>query len=410
MDAGRARKREGAHLALFAKAMGGGGAERAFTMLARAFVERGHRVDLLLAMPRGSMLGQVPDSVRVIDLGGSDARRALPALLRFPSALRRLAWPILRRGKPRALGSLPALVRYLRAERPDAMLSTLAFEPLVALWAHRIAGGPTRQVLSVQNTMSQEIGHAPNRHLRLLPELIRDWYPEADAIACVSDGVADDLARLAGLPRRELVTIHNPVDLERVAALASEPVDHPWFQPGQPPIVTTMGRLTLQKDQATLLRAFARARRSQPARLWIMGEGNQHEALERLARELGIQEDVELTGFVGNPWKYTARADAFVLSSLWEGFPLVLLEALACGTPVVSTACPSGPSEVLGDDLYGRLVPVGDERAMSEAILKTLSIEPDRELLKKRALEFSIDRVADRYLAALTGARPPLGA
>lgn len=382
--------------------MGGGGAERAFAMLARAFAERGHRVDLLLSLARGPMLDQIPSSVRVIELGGHDARRGLPALLRLPREAWSLASPILGRGKPRVIGSLPALVRYLRGERPDAMLSTVTYEPLVALWANRLARSATRQVLSVQNTMSQEVAHGATREHRLLPDLIRRWYPEADALACVSEGVAEDLVRLTGLPRERLDVVVNPVDVAAISALAEEPVDHPWFQPGQPPVLTNVGRLTPQKDHATLLRAFARVRLARPARLWIMGEGRERDALESLARELGVAADVELPGFVRNPWQYTARAGAFVLSSRWEGLPLSLLEALACATPVVATDCPSGTSEVIGDDAYGRLVPVGDEAALADAILASLAVEPDGELLRKRALEFSIERVADRYLDLMT--------
>jgi glycosyltransferase involved in cell wall biosynthesis len=371
------RKDRPRHLALFIKSMGGGGAERVYATLARAFVERGHRVDLLVALARGPMLDQLPDPVRVVDLGGHPARRGLPTLLRIPGELRRLVWPALARGRPRVLGSLPALVRYLRSERPDAMLSAMSYDHFVALWANRIAGVATRQVVAVHNTMSQEVGHSPNRDFRLLPGLMRRWYPAADAVVCVSEGSADDLARLTSMPRESLTTIYNPVEVDRVTTLAAEPVEHPWFRPDQPPVLVTMGRLTPQKNQAMLLRAFARVRDEREARLWIMGEGRLRNALAAQARELGIAEDVELSGFVANPFKYMTRARAFVLSSLWEGLPMVLLEALACGTPVVSTDCPSGPAEILGGGAYGRLVPVGDDAALARAMLATLEEAPD---------------------------------
>ena len=178
-------------------------------------------------------------------------------------------------------------------------------------------------------------------------------------------------------------------------------MDHPWFAPGSPPVVLGIGRLTTQKDFPTLLKAFAQVRAVRKARLMILGEGRDRQALEVLARELGVASDVDLPGFVLNPFPYMVRASLLVLSSAWEGLPGVLIEAMACGCPVVSTDCPSGPSEILDGGAYGPLVPVGDDGALAKAILSVLEMPPDPERLRARAALFSVERATDQYLQVL---------
>ena len=187
-------------------------------------------------------------------------------------------------------------------------------------------------------------------------------------MVAVSDGVADDLAAWSGLARCRITTIYNPVATPDLAALQRAPVDHPWFQPGAPPVVMSAGRLGRAKDFPTLIRAFARVRRARPARLVIFGQGKTEAkttksiaGLRQLAAGLGVAGDVALPGFVANPFAYMARAGAFALSSINEGLPGVLIQAMACGCPVVSTDCPSGPAEILAGGRYGRLVPPGDD-------------------------------------------------
>ncbi|MGE0681501.1 MAG: glycosyltransferase [Candidatus Binatia bacterium] len=181
------------------------------------------------------------------------------------------------------------------------------------------------------------------------------------------------------------------------------PFVHPWFTPSSPPVILSVGRLAKQKDFPTLLRAFARVRATRRARLMILGEGRKRKHLECLIKTLGIADDVALPGFVLNPFPYMARAAVFVLSSAWEGLPGALVEAMACGCPVVSTNCPSGPAEILDEGTYGPLVPVGDETALARAILTVLGSSITTEKLRARAFQFSIDRVADRYLEILFG-------
>ena len=369
--------------------------------LAGALHERGHRVDLVLARAVGNFFDEIHPGVRVVDLGVRTILPALPALLRLPSEGVHLLPAFLPPAPPRVLGAIPSLARYLRTERPEAMLSALNYSNLAALWARRLSGAPTRLVVSERNTLSLRAERAGDRGLRALPGMIRRFYPWADAVIAVSDGVADDLARVAGLPREAIVTTWNPVVSPALAEAAAEPLDHAWFQPGEPPVVLGAGKLRPQKDFASLLDAFAELRALRPARLVLLGEGPEESRLRVRARRLGISADVAFAGFVRNPFAYMARAAVFALSSAWEGLPAVLIQAMACGCPVVSTDCPSGPSEILEGGVHGPLVPVGDARALAAAILRVLDEPGDAERRRRRAQDFSVERAAERYEAVL---------
>jgi glycosyltransferase involved in cell wall biosynthesis len=231
-------------------------------------------------------------------------------------------------------------------------------------------------------------------------------YPWADAVIAVSDGVAEQVASLTGMPRERITTIYNPVVTPELLWRSREPVDHPWLAPGQPPVVLGVGKLKIQKGFRTLIRAFARVRAARPARLVILGEGARRRTLEALVDELGLREDVALPGYVENPWAWMSRASVFALSSRWEGLPGALIEAMACGCPVVSTDCPSGPAEILEGGVYGPLVPVGDAGALARAILELLDAPPDPARLRARAAAFCVDPALERYLEVLLGAAP----
>jgi glycosyltransferase involved in cell wall biosynthesis len=233
--------------------------------------------------------------------------------------------------------------------------------------------------------------------------MVRRFYPWADAVVAVSDGVAADTAEVARIPRDAIRTIYNPADVDDIARQARLPVDHPWLQPGGPPLILGVGRLAAQKDFPTLLRAFARLRQGRDARLVILGEGRQRPALEALVAQLGLAECVDLPGYEGNPFRFMARAALFVLSSRYEGLPGALIQALACGCPVVSTDCPSGPHEILEGGDYGPLVPVGDDMAMAEGMERVLASPPDPDRQRRRAECFSVDACADQYLDLLLG-------
>jgi glycosyltransferase involved in cell wall biosynthesis len=299
------------------------------------------------------------------------------------------------------------LTTYLRIERPRALLSALPYGNLAALTARRLARIPTRIVLTEHN-VARNFEHCREWRKRFLRPLIARQYRFADRIVAVSNGVASDLSTSAGVLNDRIVTIYNPIVDQTLLTKAEEPLDHPWFAPGAPPVILGMGRLTPQKDFPTLIRAFARVRAARAVRLMILGAASseaktvkQRRKLETLAAGLGIADDVGFPGFVHNPMPYLVRAAVFVLSSAWEGFGNVLVEALACGCPVVSTDCPSGPAEILDNGRYARLVPVGDEAALAAAIVETLDNKPPSDALRQRAAVFSVERATARYAEVL---------
>lgn len=357
-------------IALFVPSLRGGGAERVMLNLACGLAERGFKVDLVLAKAEGPYLSEVAPGVRIVDF---NARRVLY--------------------------SLPQLMRYLRVDRPQALLSTLSHANIVAIWARMVTRVPVRLVIREANTPSPDAKGASTTRGRLMPAFMRLFYHYADAIVAVSWGVAEDLKKTTGVSDSKLRVIYNPVNTPELFKKASEELNHPWFLPAKPPVVLGVGRLTAQKDFATLIRAFALVRKERLARLMILGEGVERSGLEALVRELGLEEDVVLPGFVENPYKYMKRAAVFVLSSQWEGFPNVLIEAMTLGTPVISTDCPSGSSEILEGGRWGRLIPVEDSEAMAQAIVQVLET-PHEQLpnVRERARDFEQKYAIDAYL------------
>ena len=395
-----------AHLSFFLRGLMAGGVERVMLNLAGEMVARGHRIDLVVGRLHGPFVDQIPPAVRVIDLKTSTVYQALASVPQLGDE----AWPALRMLlTPHAhwiLGAVPKLAQYLRRERPDALLAGIEWPNIAAVLARRLAGGSTRIVLGVHDMLSQRVRHTHLlQRVSVVPPLVRHYYPQADAIVAVSRGAAADTAQITQLPFARIATIYNPVVSGRIAALAQEPAAHPWFSDGGAPIILAAGRLKPEKDFVNLLQAFDRVRQLRPARLVILGEGWQRPMLHALVRRLGLRKHVDLPGFLANPFACMARARLFVLSSRHEGFANVIPEALACGCPVVSTDCPSGPGEILDGGRFGTLVPVGDAAALAGAILAAWDIVPERDRLRERANEFSIARAATRYLEVMLPGR-----
>lgn len=376
-------------LALFLSGLSGGGAQRRMLALARGFAARGHDVDFVVARGDGPFRAQVTAPVTLVPLASWPAR--LPVV-----GSRRPLW---------VLAAVPALARYLRRRRPDVLLSTSNAANLAALSLRALSRAPVPVVASVNIHLSAATaGMAPP--WRFVTRLLMGrLYASADALVAISRGVTADLAAL-GVPAERIATIHNPLDIEAAQRQAATPPKLPWPQSDGTPIILAVGKLKPQKDFPTLLRAFARVRAERPARLAILGEGEERERLRALARDLGVAGELVMPGFVANPFAWMARASVFVLSSAWEGLSNALLEALACGCPVVSTDCPSGPREILLDGAYGPLVPPGDDGALAAAIVRVLRAPPERDRLRARAATFSIDSAADRYLDVLLRVTP----
>jgi glycosyltransferase involved in cell wall biosynthesis len=369
-----------ARVAVFLQDLYGGGAERVMLTLAAGLSARGVQVDLVLIRREGAYAAEIPDGMRVVELGTG-----------------------------RMVQSIAALTRYLWRARPDAMLTALVHVNVGALLAAAAAPRRTRVVVTEHNQISRNYANLGSRTLKAAYALVRHLYPRAAAVVAVSSGVADDLSRFSGIGRDRIRVIHNPIVTPDLASRAAEAPDDPrlapWFREGEPPVFVGVGRLSAQKDFGTLLRAFAQLRAGRPARLVVLGEGEERGALEKLAADLGIAEDVRLPGFVSNPYAYMAHADGFVLSSRFEGLPTVLVEAMACGTPVAATDCPSGPREILEEGRLGPLAPVGDAEALSRAMTDLLERPVSSETLEARAADFKVGRAVDRYLELLLEAR-----
>jgi glycosyltransferase involved in cell wall biosynthesis len=364
------------HIALFVPSLNGGGAEKVMVALANAFVERGCAVDLLLAKAHGPYLEKVSPKVRVFNL---KAERVVKALL--------------------------PLTLYLIRENPTAMLSAMTHANVIAILARLISFVSTRLVVSEHSTISVEMSQSQGLTARMICAMVPKLYKRVDGIVAVSKGSAADLVRFANLPAYSVDVIYNPFGYENIQSLATEKIDHPWFTADQPPVVLAIGRLCKEKDFCTLIYAFARLRaEGRPLRLLILGEGELRSSLERLISECGLSADeVHLAGFVSNPYAYMARCAVFVLSSRWEGLSMVLIEAMACGVPVISTDCPSGPREILEDGRWGILVPVGDKDAIANAIKKVLSTSPSKlPDVRLRVADFDERKIVDAYLNVLT--------
>lgn len=393
-------------IAVLIPSLDGGGAERSMLNLVNAFLERGRKVDLVLCRAKGAYLENVPTDARLVVLESSGYFGGrLAALLANPGRPGSVIRPVILPYKiAPEIEYLRSLQCYLRERQPDVMLSALTYANLIALWAKNVVDPELPVVVSERIALSRHCFNEPSRRKwrrRYLPPLVGSSYPYADAIISVSNQVADDLSAVSRLPRESIKTIYNPVVDDELRSQSAVPLDHPWFAPQSPPVILGAGRLVQQKDFSTLIRAFARLRASRKARLLILGEGKQRPLLEALVKDLGLEADVQLLGFVANPFQFMARAAALVLSSEYEGLPGVVIQALACGCPVVSTDCPGGSAEILCDGEYGPLVPVGDDAALCAAVESVLDNPIEKHVLMHRAELFSIDGAAEQYLTVL---------
>jgi glycosyltransferase involved in cell wall biosynthesis len=362
-----AKHAAGGSLAIYMPDLSGGGLERLQLELAPFFVAAGIALTFVLATVKGKLVSEIPADVRVHSL---DANRQLKAF-----------WP---------------LVRYLRHARPDVLLVHTEHSAIISLWARALSRAQTRVIVCQHNTVSLQIQRSGWK-FRILLTLFRLFLGWADQIVAVSAGVADDLAASCGIARERITVIYNGVVGSDFLQKYNAPVAHRWFADSIPVIVAA-GRMVDQKDFATLISAFAIVAKHRDTRLILLGEGPLRPSLEALAAALRVTERIDMPGFCNNPMPFLRRAALVVLSSRFEGFGMVLAEALACGTPVVSTDCPHGPAEILEDGRYGRLVPVGDPEKMAEAIIASLDVLPDRDALKGRGNDFTVQSAAASYL------------
>ncbi len=360
---------ENNRIALFTRYLTMGGIQKNMMKLANEFVRRGYSVDIVLAKEGGEVKDELIPGVRIVDLNSR-----------------------------RMIGALPGLTRYINSNKPAAILSGEQPSNFIALWSKMLSSSDTKFVISVHQNMTLYSRTVPFWYRRMIPALIRIFYPLAHLIVPVSRGIGEDLLQFSPNLKSKTKPVYNPVIDETIFEKADEPVTHPWFSPDYSTILA-VGRLSPEKNFGLLIRSFARIHTEIPdLRVIILGDGVQKDHLKELADKQGVADKVDFKGFVKNPYAYMARADVFVLSSIFEGLPTALIESLACGCPVVSTNCPSGPDEILKGGEYGKLVPVNDEEALAAAIKESLSEHHEKSVLRKRAEDFSVQNSVDQYL------------
>ncbi len=360
-------------IAIYVGPTNGGSVARISTYLANGFLKEGLEVDLLVRRTKENLIGDLAPGIRTLDLGSSNAAIQLA----------KLAW-------------------YLRRKRPQALITHRIRENTLCLRARGLVAGKTRIFSVIHGPMSVKLKNLrPSKRKRRLKDL-QKYYPLNDGLIAISRATAEDTRDLLRLPPEKIWTIPNPAFDDTLFHLAQEPVDHPFFsQPGVK-VILGVGRLEKEKDFPTLIKAFSiLVSRDRSCRLLILGEGSLRPQLEGLIRELDLQGLIDMPGFVKNPYAYMKRAHLVALSSTWDALPTVLIEALALGTPVVSTSCGPGPEEILEQGRLGMLVPPKEAEALARAMEASLSSPPDREALRSGAMRYHASRVIPLYLRTL---------
>lgn len=357
-------------LAIFIPSFGDGGVERMLVNLAGGLAALGVAVDFLTRHRGAPYLDELDPRVRLID----GVRNGIADVQ-------------------------PFLCRYLQDARPDFVLCGKDESAFAVLLARRLARVQTGLIMQPGTNFSARLAELrPYARWRMRLK-VRFVHRAAIAVVGNSEGVVEDIAKVAELRPEQVHLIRNPTITPRLLTQAAEPLDHPWFAAGAPPVILGVGRLGKVKGFDVLVQAFAQVRQARPCRLMILGEGRLRAALTKQARELGVEADFALPGFDPNPYRYLARAALFVLSSRREGAPNALIEALALGTPVVSSDCASGPAEILRAGAVAPLVPVDDAPALARAMLATLDWPGDAPGRKAAVAEYSVEACAERYLA-----------
>jgi glycosyltransferase involved in cell wall biosynthesis len=353
-------------IAFFIPDMRVGGAEKTVLNLLKGMHAQGLMTDLVVINNGGIYNKEIPGTVRIINLHN---RRVGAAVF--------------------------SLAGYLRKHKPRVLISHLSHCNVVALLANKIAGSITPVIVVEHSILSGSVFRLKHR---LLLWLMKKLYPSAGSVVAVAKKTAEDVELTLALKKSSVHPIYNPVSMEEVFLKSAARPLHPWLEQKEIPLYLAVGRLVPEKDFKTLLDAFSLVRKKMNARLILLGDGVLLPELQQQVLSLGIDKDVSLPGFTENPYAFMAAADLLVVSSVREGFSIVLIEAMTCGCNVISTDCPEGPSEILEDGKFGRLVTPGDSAALAEAMIQSLQSPVDKQLLIDRASYFSVEKAVGGYL------------
>ena len=366
-------------ISFFLPKLSSGGAERVIIDIANNLSKRGYFIDIVLAKGGNIYLEEISPSVNIINL----------------------------KSKSTILSFFP-LSRYLKKSRPYGIISALSHANCAVLLAGNIIDKNIKIVVSERNISYRKTKNKIGFKRIILDWLIKYFYPQAKCIVTVSEGVRKSIISTYKFKDDQVKCILNPIDFKKINKLKSESILNNEIindlKNENQKIILSVGSLTKQKNYSLLIKAFKIVSEQINCKLIILGEGPERLNLKRLCRDLEIDsKSIYLPGFIANPFPYMKACDLFVLSSLWEGLPNVLIQALACNCNIISTDCDAGPREILEDGKWGRLIKVNDIDALANAILKELSSKNQQYGDSKMGglNRFNIDKVTNQYLEAL---------
>ncbi len=373
-------------IATFIYGLTWGGATRRLLTLLEGLVQRGHEIEFVVVDSSGPLVQEIPKGITLVTLEQG------PLAFVFPYLSRRMKMSL----------SKFALAKYIRQSNADIFLSAANHAHITALYAKRLSGSDIPFVLRLSSHVTASLKKSRRLSKRIRFLQAKRLYPMADMVIAVSHAVATDLAKTLDIEKEKIKVVYNPVITKRLMEMARKPPEHPWLQRRRGhkriPVVVAAGRLRRQKGFDIIVRAISSVISKRQVRLIILGEGKYRKKLEELVRALGLENMVDMPGYVPNPVSFMAKADLFCHASGFEGLPGVVIEALAAGCPVVCTDSPGGVSEILDGGRYGILVPVGDKEALAKGIIEGLDKDWNNDELKQRAMEFTCEKAVSGYL------------
>lgn len=353
-------------IALFLFSLNGGGSEKVLINLAEGFINNGYQVDIVLVKKEGDYKSQINESIKLIDL---DVKRGLLSIF--------------------------GLIKYLKNNTVDVIIAPWCHLNIMTVIAKIVSRSKCKVILTEHTVSTIDIENSKGFLAKITPKLMKTFYPMADEIVAVSQGVANNLSKLIDVPIKQINVIYNPLISKNFIADSYKEVEDEWFNNLEGKKIISVGRLSKSKDFPTLIKAFKLINEKHLANLIIIGEGEDRELLNRMIEEYGLKDKVFLPGFKDTPQKYLRKCDVFAFPSLWEGLGNVIVEAMATDLPVVCTDCPIGPREILKDGEYGKLVPIGDYVKLAEEIEKVLVSQKEvnyQEALKRFEFKTNINK------------------